>query len=375
MRGRVAAAQSVHECSAETRTSAPSCCSRHDARRKAAVTGGALVAEPLSRIMHAQQRPRGRSPESGPGSSSARELDVAVAGVGWSGGFAPATSPPRVVPREVVRPSTAAAAVLSRPKLGPDRRRPGQHCPSCRNTVGTRSHRPLPGRLGGAATDKPPPGSLAVRGVVNAVACAACRCQHREPSDAAPRAAANLDDAGRFWCIIRAPTPSGCHRVQKRLRALRPELPPAQRPWPLRVIRLRAHGTRARPSCLRVELRLHLASSLPLCAEATPPTSFRVELRFVLTLPLYAAPDAVPDATPGAAPNAVPDAPDAAPDAVLAAAPDAALAASDASSDADAPSDASEDGALMRFVEMEGEPEEKRAKRFASYCASLDYCL
>ncbi|KAF0903689.1 hypothetical protein E2562_029062 [Oryza meyeriana var. granulata] len=124
MRGRVAAAQSVHECSAETRTSAPSCCSRHDARRKAAVTGGALVAEPLSRIMHAQQRPRGRSPESGPGSSSARELDVAVAGVGWSGGFAPATSPPRVVPREVVRPSTAAAAVLSRPRLGPNRQRP-----------------------------------------------------------------------------------------------------------------------------------------------------------------------------------------------------------------------------------------------------------
>ncbi|KAF0907297.1 hypothetical protein E2562_015800 [Oryza meyeriana var. granulata] len=69
------------------------------------------------------------------------------------------------------------------------------------------------------------------------------------------------------------------HRVRKRLRAPRPELPPAQRPWPLRVIRLRAHGTRARLSCLCVELRLRLASSLPLCAEATPPTAFRVELR------------------------------------------------------------------------------------------------
>uniref|UniRef100_A0A0D3GKS5 Uncharacterized protein n=1 Tax=Oryza barthii TaxID=65489 RepID=A0A0D3GKS5_9ORYZ len=70
-----------------------------------------------------------------------------------------------------------------------------------------------------------------------------------------------------------------------------------------------------------------------------------------------AAPAAASTASPAAASTAVPD--DATP-----------AEASDASSD-----DAGEEVAIMKFMEMEGEPEEQRAKRFQRYCASLDFCL
>ncbi|XP_066168008.1 uncharacterized protein [Oryza sativa Japonica Group] len=86
-----------------------------------------------------------------------------------------------------------------------------------------------------------------------------------------------------------------------------------------------------------------------------------------------AAPAAASTAAPAAASTAAPAAAStAAPAAASTAVPDDATPAeaSDASSD-----DAGEEVAIMKFMEMEGEPEEQRAKRFQRYCASLDFCL
>uniref|UniRef100_A0A0E0E6B3 Uncharacterized protein n=1 Tax=Oryza meridionalis TaxID=40149 RepID=A0A0E0E6B3_9ORYZ len=84
-----------------------------------------------------------------------------------------------------------------------------------------------------------------------------------------------------------------------------------------------------------------------------------------------AAPSSAPAAVPSTAPSAAPAAAStAAPAAASTAVPDDATPAeaSDASSD-----DAGEEVAIMKFMEMEGEPEEQRAKRFQRYCASLDF--